>query len=427
SLYEHARALGATDLFISAVATRERLYRRLGFTPLGPAVASGDAAFVPMRVSLPELQRRQQRFLRRRNLDDVPAPKVSLLPGPVPMAAAVREAFCRPPLYHRSPEFIEIFERVRRRLGELVGGREVALWNGSGTLANEAVAAHLAAEQPVGESRGILLANGEFGDRLARQALRCGLNPRVLRWEWGRPWDLGEVEAALASEPPGGWVWGVHLETSTGVLNDLAGLVRRAQGHGQRVCMDCISSLGAVPLDLRGVYLATGVTGKAIASYAGLSMVFADSAALRPTDPARLPDTFDIAAALATRGPAHTFPSAFVLAADAALAAYATADLARDRYAHLAALGRHIRDRLRRLGLTPLAEEVTAAPVITTFAPPHGESTAGFLDRGQGWGFALAGQSRYLAERRLVQIATMGVLSKKDLAPFFARLESYLQ
>src|SRR4029077_13909139 len=127
----------------------------------------------------------------------------------------------------------------------------------------------------------------------------------------GQPWNLEEVAVALAQEPPGSWVWGVHQESSTGVLNDLPGLVRlaQAQAHGCRVCMDCISSLGAVPIDLRNVYLATGATGKSLGSYAGAAIIFADAASLGSLDRSQVPSYFDIATALATTGPRYTFPS----------------------------------------------------------------------------------------------------------------------
>src|SRR5437899_1700983 len=92
---------------------------------------------------------------------------VCLLPGPVTTAPAVQGAFHQPPIYHRGPEFIALFQKVRRRLGEIVGGRDVALFNGSGTLGNEAVAATLAAGPQSG--RGIVLVNGEFGRRLLQQ------------------------------------------------------------------------------------------------------------------------------------------------------------------------------------------------------------------------------------------------------------------
>src|SRR5207237_6948898 len=173
-------------------------------------------------------------------------------------------------------EFIRRFAALRRLLGEMVGGRSVAILNGSGTLGNEAVAATLAATPCAG--RGVLLINGEFGERLARQAVRFGLQPRTLRWPWGRPWDLDEVGDVLAKEPAGSWVWGVHQESGTGVLNDLPGLIQVAQRHAVRVCIDCISSLGAVPVNLAEVFLATASSGKSLGSYAGAALVFADPA-----------------------------------------------------------------------------------------------------------------------------------------------------
>jgi hypothetical protein len=42
------------------------------------------------------------------------------------------------------------------------------------------------------------------------------------------------------------------------------------------------------------------------------------------------------------------------------------------------------------------------------------------------WGFAIGGQSGYLRERGLVQIATMGALTCQDVDPFFERLERWL-
>ena len=41
-----------------------------------------------------------------------------------------------------------------------------------------------------------------------------------------------------------------------------------------KLCVDCISSIGAIPIDLKDVYFASGVSGKAIKSYTGISFVF---------------------------------------------------------------------------------------------------------------------------------------------------------
>jgi aspartate aminotransferase-like enzyme/N-acyl-L-homoserine lactone synthetase len=468
--YEYAHDNGYTDVYISGVQDRAALYEGIGFRVIGPPVPCGAAQFVPMWVSVPKLKEavhaRWERWRRHASRveergaksgargtgseerraggeghngasdnghalpalrSSLSAPPICLLPGPVTIAARVREAFHRPPIYHRGEEFIDQFETVRRQLSRLVNGRDVVLLNGSGTLANEAIAATLAASGGATTHAGLLLVNGEFGERLARQARRFGLNPRILRWAWGQPWDLEAVAEALATEPPGSWVWGVHQESSTGVLNDLSGLVRLAKARQIRVCADCISSLGAVPLDLTDLYLASGATGKALAAYAGVAIVFADETQLAGLDRERVPSCLDIAAALATRGPRYTFPSPTLQALQAALDAYATPERAAERFREYAERTGFLRRRLREVGLPPLADEACASPVITTFAPPDGEPADAFVQRCQSWGFVIGGQSGYLAERGLVQIACMGDVSIQEMAPLFEHIEQWLR
>src|SRR5262249_40606179 len=132
-------------------------------------------------------------------------------------------------------------------------------------------------------------------------------------------------------------------------------------------------------------------------------------------------------AALATKGPRYTFPSSTLQALDAALAVYATPDLARARYEEYAARGEYVRRRLREIGLTPLVEGPCASPVITTFAPPELETSQSFVERCRKWGFAIGGLSGYLSERRLVQIATMGAVTAEESAPLFDQLAAWLR
>src|SRR5262249_27447000 len=232
---------------------------------------------------------------------------VRLLPGPVHLAKAVRGCMARHPLYHRSNEFVSLFEKTRAALCELTKGAQTVLLCGSGTLANDAVAMALAAESPA--RRGLVLVNGEFGDRLAHQAQRVGLRFRTLEWSWGTPWDLTGVARALAHDIDVRWVWGVHLESSTGVLNDLAGLTSLARCHDIDVCVDCVSSLGAVPVDLSFVHLAAASAGKSLAGVAGVAMVVVGGQSIRRVMRLQLPSYIDLAAAIQTRGPRFTMPS----------------------------------------------------------------------------------------------------------------------
>jgi aspartate aminotransferase-like enzyme len=237
---------------------------------------------------------------------------------------------------------------------------------------------------------------------------------------------MEEVSEALRDEPEGSWIWGVHQESSTGVLNDLPTLVRVARRRGIRVCVDCVSSLGATALDLREVYLASGATGKSLGAYAGLAIVFANVAEMSTVEISRVPSYFDVSASIASEGPRFTFPSSTVRALEAALEDYATPEKAAARYAGYAALGAYVRGELRRLGLPPIAADERASPVVTTFAPPEGETSESLVALCKTWGYAIGGHSRYLAERRLVQIATMGAVSREDCAGLFKRLQHWL-
>lgn len=350
-------------------------------------------------------------------------PPVCLLPGPVAIAPAVTKAFHEPLVYHRADEFIPLFERVRAKLVDLTGGtKQVALFVGSGTLANDAVAATLAADPYRGH--GLVLVTGEFGGRLLKQARRWGLDPQVLTWDWGQTWDLKAVEAAFKKMPRGGWVWAVHHETSTGVLNDLPALVALAKQYGIRVCVDTVSSLATVPVDLNGVYLASGASGKAVGSYAGIAFVFADPADLDHLDIDAIPSYLDVASTLKTVGPRFTVPSPLIRALEMAMAPLSTPAARKARFAEIRTLGNRIRNAVIEAGLKPLAAEEISSPALVTFAPPQGVNSAEFVQLCRDWGYQIAGQSGYLAERGLVQIAVMGHMTEDQIEALVSRLSS---
>src|SRR5262249_20114394 len=151
---------------------------------------------------------------------------------------------------------------------------------------------------------------------------------------------------------------------------------------------------------------------------------FADAGALAEVDRERVPSYFDIPAALASPGPRYTFPSPTLAALEAALDRYATPDQAQAAYAYYTALGQFVRQRLRSLGIEPLAAHVWASPVSPTFAQRGKDSSEDFVARCRSWGYAIGGQSGYLAQRRFVQISTMGAVRREDLLGFFDHLEA---
>jgi aspartate aminotransferase-like enzyme len=329
----------------------------------------------------------------------------------VQVSAAVKHAFALPPISHRSKVFVDDFEDVRNRLQRLSGGLSTALFPGSGTLANDVVGAAIAADGT--RRKGLVLANGEFGDRLANHARRWRLPHEVLRWEWKQKWDLAQVRLLLDRDTAINWIWAVRLETSTGRLNDLSGLQQIVQDRGMDLYLDCVSSFGAVEPNFQSVSLASTVSGKSLGAYAGVAIVFVSNP--ERFESKSFPPSLDLPATIKAKGPLTTFASPVIRALCEALKDT-------EKWRCYSAQGQWIRSRLTKIGLQPLVSGTDAAPVITTFSPRAQESSLSVVKRCAMAGFLIAGESDYLVKRNLLQIASMGNVQLDQLDPLFAVL-----
>ena len=422
-VYEHAVANGHSHMLISGVAERLGMYRKLGFEVLGPAVQAGAATFVPMAMTLaahaanPAKAAAYQRFWQRKQPQ--PERTLSLLPGPVEIAPSVREAFREEPISHRSESFVSMYEETRACLRSLGPGLDVAIFPGAGTLANDVVAANLKAI--FADAPGWVVSNGEFGERLAMQAAKAGLQFVHQQLPWGQPWDCARLDRAMVRPPA--WIWAVHLETSTGALNDVQRLAAIASRHGALLALDCVSSLGAVPIPAGdgAVHFITGVSGKALGSYAGLGFIYLSEYARALLKDLPLCPSFDVVRMTEARGPCTTVPSPLLLALREALQLHYSSPGQRDeRFRAYAALGRTVRGELTAAGLDPLCRASIAAPTITTFALPYD----GFASDCLRTGYCIAHESAYLQARGWAQIATMGNVYLDDLDGLFRLLRA---
>lgn len=408
---EHCLGKGFDMAVISGTTRQLKLYGHLGFQPFGPLVGTDGALYQPMYLTLEAARERWKAFGPA--ADETEA--VRLLPGPISIHPEVQRAFAAPAISHRSHGFAEMLRRIKARLRELTGSQRVSLLFGSGTLANDAIAAQISVEG----GAGVILSNGEFGERLCNHADRFGLRYSALRTEWGSVFGGSLVDEALA-QPGCEWLWAVHCETSTGVLNDLPSLIRLCRERGKRLYLDCISSIGTVPVDLSGVRLASGVSGKGLASFAGVSMVFHPHE-IAPA-PSRLPRYLDLGCYEKEDEVPYTFCSNLVTALDAALARQRF----EERFPRIADLAAWLRGGLRDRGLRILAPDDHASPAVTTIVlPPEAPASrvARSLERG---GFQLAHHSSYLRERNWIQICLMGEHTREELAPLFDLLSGSL-
>ncbi|MBS4179221.1 aminotransferase class V-fold PLP-dependent enzyme [Lederbergia citrea] len=396
--------LGYDAALISGTTREQKLYEQMGFKPFAYLTGNEDAAFQPM-------------YLTKETFDAGIAGRllkeqVNFLPGPATIAAEVSQGLSTVPYSHRSKEYESKLKLVKEQLKSLVNARHVQLLHGTGTLANDVIAGQL---RQLG-GRGLILVNGEFGERLVNHAERFGLLFDTIEVEWGTTFLEEEVKATL-TQGNYEWMWAVHCETSTGVLNDIDMLKEACKEYGLKLSIDCISSIGAVPIDLEGVSFASGVSGKALASYTGLSFVFHDEV-VKPAN--NLPRYLDLGAYSAADGIPYSQSSNLLNALAGALKRYKSPDIV---YKQIANRHRFIRNGLEEAGLTVLSKEQYSVPAIMTVELPVSQSAKHLGDNLYLNGFSLHYESSYLQQKNWIQISCMNDVGEKEMKKMLGTLK----
>jgi len=418
-LWQHGVEKGYDLAIISGTTRQQRLYQHLGFVPFGPLVGSGDAQFQPMYVTLETFEVTAREFLRSSPARSFHPSAVNFLPGPVAIRREVRRAFEQAPESHRGESFKKDFQAARQILCELVRAKNVQLFVGSGTLANDAVAGQLS----LLKGRGLILTNGEFGERLVDHARRFKLKFDTLAFDWGQPLDLKVLEEKLKQSERRAptrrvsgnkrhraeavlgaptWLWCAYCETSTGLLADVDALKALCAKHGVKLCLDAISSIGTMPVDLTDVYLASCSSGKGLRAYPGSSMVFYNHD-IAPA-PDRLPRYLDLGYYAEESGTPFTFSSNLLHALHAAVKRVNW----EKRFAETAEWSVWLRSRLAGLGFDLIGDGAKTSPAVVTIALPAEINSVKIGEAMQEAGYLLSYNSGYLRRKNWIQICLMG-------------------
>jgi alanine-glyoxylate transaminase/serine-glyoxylate transaminase/serine-pyruvate transaminase len=159
----------------------------------------------------------------------------------------VLRAMAHPLVGHLDPLFIALMNEVQDLLRFVFRTKNQLTIpvSGTGSAGMEAAVCNFVEPgDPV-----LIGVNGYFGERLCDMAGRYGADVRRLERPWGQVFDPGEIEAALEKKPAK-LVALVHAETSTGArqpLEEMAAIVHR---YGALFLVDCVTSLGGVPLEI---------------------------------------------------------------------------------------------------------------------------------------------------------------------------------
>lgn len=197
------------------------------------------------------------------------------IPGPSVLPDRVLNAMHRasPNIY--AGELVDLTASIWPDLRAVAGTRDhVALYIGNGHASWEAVNCNLFS--PGDEV--ILLVTGRFGVGWGENARGLGLRTTIVDFGDQATLDLTRVEEALRASPDAKAVFVTHVDTATGVKNDLKAVrdcVDRL-GHQALVLADCIASLGCdeIRMDDWGVDAILAASQKGLMCPPGLSFVF---------------------------------------------------------------------------------------------------------------------------------------------------------
>ena len=301
-------------------------------------------------------------------------------PGPTQIEPRVYDAMAKPLVGYLDPFFFEVNEEVRSGLREVFGTRNpfTLAISGTGSAGMEAAVSNFV--EP--GQKLLVFTAGYFADRIAEMGRRHGA--QVVRCEkpWGETFSEADARQALERERPHVTAF-VHAETSTGALQAPAAIAGPARKAGALVIMDCVTSLGATPIqaDACGIDVAYSCTQKGLSAPPGLAPFTASPAAMerlkarRGDCPVWYLDLKLLAEYYDGRKYHHTAPISHFYALREALAAIRE-EGAEARYARHALSHAEFVRRIEALGLRMHVAPGHRIPNLNTVRVPEGVDEA---------------------------------------------------
>jgi alanine-glyoxylate transaminase/serine-glyoxylate transaminase/serine-pyruvate transaminase len=201
-----------------------------------------------------------------------PPERLLMGPGPSNPDPRVLAAMTANPVGHLDPYFVKVMDETMSALRGVfrTQNHHTVPISATGSAGLETIMLNLL--EP-GDSA-IVCVIGYFGQRLAEMARRAGADVRTIEMPQGEIVDPAQVAAELEKRPAK-LVAFVHAETTTGALQPIEPMVSVAREYGALVAMDCVTSLGGLPIDIdaMGVDAAGSCSQKCIGAPPGLAPI----------------------------------------------------------------------------------------------------------------------------------------------------------
>ncbi len=174
-----------------------------------------------------------------------PAPRLLMGPGPINADPRVLKAMSTQLLGQFDPQFRRMMRETMALYRAFFETRNdwTLVLDGTARAAIEMVM--LSAIEP--GQKVLVCSFGRFGQLLTEIAQRCGAQVSVLRTEWGQVLDLAQIEAAIKTHSPK-LVAMCQGDTSTTMLQPLAGVGELCHRYGALLQVDATASCGGTPL-----------------------------------------------------------------------------------------------------------------------------------------------------------------------------------
>lgn len=317
-----------------------------------------------------------------------PPQRILLGPGPSCVHPRVYRALASPIVGHLDPEFLKIMNEIQEQLRYVFQTKNQFTIAVSGTGSAGMEAAFVNVIEP-GDTV-IVGVNGVFGNRMSDIVKRCGANLIPIKKPWGESIDIQEIEDALQKSDHVKAVALVHAETSTGVLQPMAGIGGLCRQHDALLIVDAVTSLGGVPVkvDERKIDICYSGTQKCLSCPPGLAPITFNERALQAARNRKTKiqswylDVTMIANywAESSRAYHHTAPISMNYALREALRLVQEEGLEKRFERHLRN-SRQLLEGLSKLGLIPFVDESIRLPTLNAIKIPGNVEEAGVRKR----------------------------------------------
>ena len=358
-------------------------------------------------------------------------PEILLNPGPVVLSERVRHAMLRPDLCHRETEFADLQNTIRRDLLNVYPLPEekwaAILMTGSGTAAIEAMMTSMVPDH----GKVLIIENGVYGERLTKIAEIHLINHMALHHKWGEAIDLKLLEDELRYHDGLSHVAVVHHETTTGRLNDMAGIAKVCTKYNLPILLDGVSSFGAedIEFDDWNIAACAATANKCLHAVPGTSFVICNRNVLdemQATPPRTL--YLDLTSYLKNQdvnGTPFTQSVQTFYALSEALKELEDQGGQKKRLQNYWNRLNIVREGLSKLGINALMQAEDCSCVLNAFHLPTGIDYQTLHDELKKNGFVIYAGQGALAQS-IFRISCMGEIKEEDLLRFVSVMEGII-